>query len=137
MACLLALSLVALQNDPAPKDTSVTEALEKFKTAYKAKSPADRVLAVTELAKTPHEKITAKLGALLVVDDMTVRIAAAKGLSTTTGENQKKALNFLSRAFPANAGAPLFRRRWWRPWKRCRTAWATRSSRQTCDRRIP
>jgi len=107
MACLFALSLLALQNDPAPKDSSVTEVLERFKTAYKAKNPSDRVLAVTELAKTSHEKIYAKLGALLVVDDLTVRIAAAKGLATAAGENQRKAVNFLSRAFPANAGAPL------------------------------
>src|SRR5476651_280459 len=107
MACLFALSLVVLQNDPVPKETAVTEALEKFKTAYKAKNPSDRVLAVTELAKTPHEKIYAKLGALLWVDDMTVRIAAAKGMGTATGENQRKAVNFLSRAFAANAGAPL------------------------------
>jgi hypothetical protein len=107
MACLFAMSLVALQNDPVPKDTSVAEALEKFKTAYKAKNPSDRALAVTELAKISHEKVYAKLGALLVVDDMTVRIAAAKGLGTAAGENQRKAVNFLSRAFPANAGAPL------------------------------
>jgi HEAT repeat protein len=107
MACLLALSLVALQNDPVPKETSVTEALEKFKTAYKAKDPSGRAIAVTELAKTPHEKVYAKLGALLVLDDMTVRIAAAKGLGTAAGENRKKAVNFLSHAFPANAGAPL------------------------------
>jgi len=107
MACLFSLALLALQNDPAPKDTSVAEALEKFKTAYKSRNPSDRVLAVTELARTPHEKIYAKLGALLVVDELTVRIAAPKGLSTATGENQRKAVNFLSRAFPANAGAPL------------------------------
>ncbi|HLY09280.1 MAG TPA: hypothetical protein VKW04_08270 [Planctomycetota bacterium] len=105
--CLLALSLFALQNDPVPKDLTATEALEKFKTAYKAKNPSDRALAVSELAKTPNEKIYAKLGALLLVDDLTVRIAAAKGLSTAAGENQRKAVNFLSRAFPANAGAPI------------------------------
>jgi len=107
MDCLFALSLLALQNDPVPKDASVTEALEKFKTAYKSKEASDRALAATELAKTPHEKVYAKLGALLVVDDMTVRIAAAKGLATAAGENRKKAVNFLSHAFPANAGAPL------------------------------
>ncbi|HEV3028369.1 MAG TPA: hypothetical protein VG457_12395, partial [Planctomycetota bacterium] len=75
MACLFALSLVAQQNDPVPKEASITEALEKFKAAYRSKEVSDRALAVTELAKTPHEKIYAKLGALLVVDDVTVRIA--------------------------------------------------------------
>ncbi|HLY73285.1 MAG TPA: hypothetical protein VKU80_04135 [Planctomycetota bacterium] len=107
MTCIFALSLVALQNDPGPNESSVTETLEKFKTAYRSREASDRALAVTELAKTPHEKIYAKLGALLVVDDMTVRIAAAKGLATAAGENRKKAVTFLSRAFPANAGAPL------------------------------
>ncbi|HVR84257.1 MAG TPA: hypothetical protein VMU54_08100 [Planctomycetota bacterium] len=107
MPCLLVISLLALQNDPVPKETSVTEALDRFKTAYKAKEASDRAIAVAELAKTPHEKVYAKLGALLVVDDLTVRIAAAKGLGTAAGENRKKAVNYLSHAFPANAGAPL------------------------------
>jgi HEAT repeat protein len=101
MACLLALSLLA-QDDAAVKD-----ALEKFKTAYKAKEPSDRAAAVAELAKTQHDKVIVKLGALLVVDDMTVRIAAAKGLSAATGDNRKKAVNLLSRAFGPNAGEPF------------------------------
>jgi HEAT repeat protein len=101
IACLLALALLG-QDDAAAKD-----ALEKFKTAYKAKEPSDRAMAVTELAKTQHDKVIVKLGALLVVDDMTVRIAAAKGLSAAAGDNRKKAVNLLSRAFGPNAGEPF------------------------------
>jgi hypothetical protein len=105
MVLLLALSL--LQADPPPKETSVNEVLEKFKKAYKAKDASDRAIAVQELAKTPHEKTYAMLAKLLVVDDMTVRIAAAKGMSTADGEQRRKNVNFLSKAFPANAGEPL------------------------------
>jgi hypothetical protein len=102
----LILTLV-LQVDPAPAKESVNDALEKFKKAYKAKDAADRAVAVAELAKTPHEKTYAMLAKLLVVDDMTVRIAAAKGMSTSQGDQIKKSVNFLSKAFPANAGEPL------------------------------
>lgn len=104
---MLALAVVLLQVDPPPKEASVTEALDRFKTAYKAKDPSDRAAAVAELAKTPHEKVVAKLGALLVVDDLTVRIAAARGLGRATGELRKKALNYLSKSFGPNAGEPL------------------------------
>jgi HEAT repeat protein len=101
IACLIALLL------QAPDEAAVKDALEKFKTAYKAKEPSDRAMAVAELAKTPHDKVIVKLGALLVVDDMTVRIAAAKGLAAATGDNRKKAVTFLSRAFGPNAGDPF------------------------------
>ena len=63
----------------APKQAPEVEALERFKTAYKSKDVSDRALAVTELARTPHEKVVGMLAALLVNDDLTVRIAAAKG----------------------------------------------------------
>jgi len=62
---------------------------------------------VSDLAKTLDDKVIAKLGALLVVDDMTVRIAAAKGLSAAAGEQRKKAVSLLSRAFPANVADPM------------------------------
>jgi HEAT repeat protein len=106
MTCLLALAL-ALQVDPPAKESSANEALEKFRTACRSKDVAERALAVAELSKTSHEKVVAKLGALLVVDDMTIRIAAAKGLGATADPLKKKAVNLLSRAFPANAGEPL------------------------------
>ncbi|MBI3857584.1 MAG: hypothetical protein HY293_18035 [Planctomycetes bacterium] len=97
IALLLALALQ--QNEPASR-----EALEKFAKAYKAKEASDRANAVTELAKTLDDKVIAKLGALLVVDDPSVRIAAAKGLGGAQGESRKKAVNFMSKAFGPNAG---------------------------------
>jgi HEAT repeat protein len=105
---MIALMLVmALQADPPPaKDPSATDAIEKFKKAYKAKEASDRAIAVQELAKTPHEKTYALLARLLAVDDMTVRIAAAKGMSTAEGEQRRKNVNFLSKAFPGNVGEP-------------------------------
>jgi len=106
MSLMLALAL-AVQAEPPAKESSANEALEKFKTAYRSKDIADRAAAVAELSKTSHEKVLAKLGALLVVDDMTVRIAAAKGLGPTPDPLKKKAVNVLSRAFPANADEPL------------------------------
>jgi hypothetical protein len=108
MTWLLALALFQ-QNDPPAKEPSSKEALERFSKVYKsAKEPSDRAAAVTELARQLDDKVIARLGALLGVDDMTVRIAAAKGLSTAaSAEQKKKALNVLSRAFPANAGEPL------------------------------
>ena len=105
IALILAL---ALQADPPPaKDTSVNDAIEKFKKAYKAKDAADRAVAVQELAKTPHEKTFALLAKLLVADDITVRIAAAKGMSAAADDQKRKNVNFLSKAFPANIGEPL------------------------------
>ena len=102
VSVMLALALLC-----QPTDAAATAALEKFKTAYKAKEVADRAAAVTELAKTAHDKVYAKLGAVLLVDDTTVRIAAAKGLGTAEGEHRKKAVNYLSRAFGPNAGETL------------------------------
>jgi HEAT repeat protein len=106
-ALALAFLVLAQQNDPAPKEAPATEALERFKTAYKSREVSDRATAVAELAKTPHEKVYAKLAALLVVDDMTVRIAAARGLGTATGDHRKKASAALGKAFGPNAGEPL------------------------------
>lgn len=106
-AILIAALLAAQAVDPASKDSSAAEALEKFKTAYKSKEASDRAIAVAELAKTPHEKVYARLAALLAVDDVTVRIAAARGLGTATGEHRKKASAALSKAFGPNAGEPF------------------------------
>jgi len=105
---ILAVAIL-LQNDPPAKEPSTKDALDRFSKAYRAaKEPSDRAVAVSDLARTLDDKVIAKLGALLVVDDMTVRIAAAKGLSAAaTAEAKKKAVNVLSKAFPANAGEPL------------------------------
>lgn len=105
---MVALWMLVPQADPPARPPSSREALEKFAKAYKSKDPSDRAVAVAELARTPvDDKVLAKLGALLVVDDMTVRIAAAKGLPAAPAALRKKAVNLLSRAFGPNAGEPL------------------------------
>jgi hypothetical protein len=96
MSFLLLLAL--LQADDPQK------ALDAFKTAYKSKEVAERAAAVAELAKTEHEKVLAKLAQLLVVDDKTVRIAAAKGMGDLRQTDlRKKAVGYLSKAVPPNA----------------------------------
>ncbi len=92
---LLALALQA--GDPA-------KALDAFKTAYKSKDVTERAAAVAELGKTEHEKVSAKLAQLLVVDGKEVRIAAAKALGALTQTDlRKKAVTQLSKTIPANA----------------------------------
>ncbi|HVR83500.1 MAG TPA: hypothetical protein VMU54_04265 [Planctomycetota bacterium] len=92
------LLVAALQ---AADDAEVTAALEKFKTDFRNKDLSVRVAAVTDLSKTQHEKVLAKLGSLLVVDDKDVRIAAAKGFEEQK-ENKKKASLALAGALPPN-----------------------------------
>jgi HEAT repeat protein len=106
MTLLLAASLF-LQADPPPSKESVKDALDRFAKAYKSKEASERAAAVTDLSKTLDDKVVAKLCALLVVDDRTVRIAAAKGLSGVTGELRKKAVTAMGRAFGPNVTEPL------------------------------
>lgn len=107
MTALMIALLLAVQAEPPARPPSSKEALEKFAKAYKSKDVSERAGAVAELARTLDDKVIAKLGALLVVDDVTVRIAAAKGLSAAAGDQRKKAVTLMSRAFGANAGEPL------------------------------
>jgi HEAT repeat protein len=107
MMTLLLAAALCVQADPPPAKESTKEALEKFAKAYKAKDPSDRAVAVADLSRILDDKVVAKLCALLVVDDLTVRIAAAKGLSKTTGDLRKKAVTSMGRAFGPNAGEPL------------------------------
>ena len=106
MTFLLAAALL-VQADPPPAKESTKEALEKFAKAYKAKDPSDRAAAVADLSKVLDDKVVAKLSALLVVDEMTVRIAAAKGLSKAAGDLRKKAVLAMGRAFGPNVAEPL------------------------------
>jgi hypothetical protein len=94
----LAAFLVLLAVD----DREAGEALSKFNKSFKAKEIADRVAAVVELARTPHEKVQSRLGTLLLSDVAAVRIAAARGLGGAL-ENQKKVANYLVNGFLANA----------------------------------
>jgi HEAT repeat protein len=107
MTTLLLAAALLLQADPPPAKESSKEALEKFAKAYKSKDPSERAAAVTDLSKTLDEKVIAKLSLLLVADDKTVRIAAARGMSGATGELRKKAVLAMGRAFGPNVGEPL------------------------------
>jgi hypothetical protein len=101
LTLMLALSLCA-----GDDDTAATTALDRFKNEYKAKDAGARAAAVTELARTQHEKVWARLGQMLVVDEKEVRIAAAKGLVGVT-ENRKKAASYLMAATAPNAKEPV------------------------------
>ncbi len=93
---ILMLALL-LQVDPA-------EALKKFDAAYKSKDAAARAAAVTELAKTDHEKVLAKLAKLLAVDAKEVRLAAAAGLGIVreTQDHNKKEITALTKGIVPN-----------------------------------
>lgn len=97
LACALLLQ--------AAEDPSV-KALETFKTEYKAKEAAGRAQAVANLAAVQHDKVYARLGQLLVVDEKDVRIAAAKGLAGCTAEKKAKPAGYLMAALAPNAKEP-------------------------------
>jgi len=97
VAVALILALVAADEKEA------SEALSKFTTAFKAKEVEARVSAVTELSKVQHEKVYAKLGALLLTDAREIRIAAAKGLAGAE-DHKKKVTNYFLNGFLANPG---------------------------------
>lgn len=99
--------ILALAAQAKPEDKSADEALDKFKTEYKAKEAAARATAVTELARTSHDKIFNRLGAILTSsEDKEVRLAAAKGLGSAS-EGKKKAAQVLIGATQANAKDPF------------------------------
>ena len=96
---ILALSLLV---QAKPDDTAANEALEKFKTDYKAKETGGRVMAVADLAKTQADKVWIRLGQVLTSpEEKEVRIAAAKGLGAAT-ENKKKPVSILAASIAPN-----------------------------------
>ena len=98
MTSLLMLGLALGGQD----DKAVDEALDAFKAAMKSTSEADRVMAVNELAKVPHNKTLVRLASLLNSEGPTVRIAAARGISGFS-VLKKKAADVLIAAMGANA----------------------------------
>jgi hypothetical protein len=98
---ILFLSLLSIDDDAA-----ATAAIDKFKTDYKSREASVRAAAVSELARTQHEKVWARLAQLLVSDEKEVRIAAAKGLAGVT-ENKKKPVAYLVAAAGPNAREPV------------------------------
>ena len=104
-ALILALALLA-QAAPKPDETASTEALEKFKTDYKAKETGGRVTAVAERAKVQGDKVILRLAQVLSSpDEKEVRIAAAKGLGSVT-ENKKKPMQALVSGIAPNQKDP-------------------------------
>lgn len=97
---MLLLIAALLQDDPS------VAALETFKAEYKSKEAAARARAVTTLAATQHEKVWARLGQLLSVDEKDVRIAAAKGLGGCAAEKKTKPLNYLLASAAPNLKEP-------------------------------
>ena len=98
---LLALALVSPL--AGPDDKEAEDAVEKFKTAYKSRSAEERAAAVADLAKVKHAKVLSKLAALVQVDDVAVRKAAAGGLGGFTTELRSKAGAALVAALAPNA----------------------------------
>lgn len=97
----LLLTLLLQAEDPS------ATALDAFKSAYKAKEASARAQAVATLAAVQHEKVYARLGQLLGVDERDVRIAAAKGLGGCTAEKKSKPLGYLLGGLAPNAKEPL------------------------------
>lgn len=93
---LLALALLTQED--------ASEALKKFDAAYKSKDMAARAAAVTELAKTDHEKVVSKLEKLLAVDAKEVRLAAAAGLGIVreSKDRNKKEIAALTKGIVPN-----------------------------------
>jgi hypothetical protein len=94
----MVLCLTATQDD-----TAAAAALDQFKNNYQSKEASARASAVTTLAGTQHDKVYAKLGQLLMVDEPDIRIAAAKGLGGAKAENPKKPMAHLLNGIAPNA----------------------------------
>ncbi|HEX7896861.1 MAG TPA: HEAT repeat domain-containing protein [Planctomycetota bacterium] len=98
---MLLIMVLVMQDDPS------VAALETFKADYKSKDPSVRAQAVTALSSTQHDKVYARLGQLLTVDDKDVRIAAAKGLGGCSAEKKTKPLTYLLGATAPNLKEPM------------------------------
>ncbi len=98
----MALSILVAQDE-----ASAAAALDQFKADYKAKEASARAAAVAALAGTQHDKVYAKLGQLLAVDEPEVRIAAAKGLGGASPESAKKPMALLLGGLAPNAKSQM------------------------------
>jgi hypothetical protein len=81
-------------------DAETDEALRVFAKDYSAPVAVVRAAAVAELSRLRNAAIRARLGALLVVDEESVRIAAAEGLGDFTEEKDKVAALLLQAVAP-------------------------------------
>jgi hypothetical protein len=105
MTSLMAVALLLAQDAPVD-DKAADQAIETFKTAYKAQAEADRADAVSKLAEAVHAKTLSKLSLILTSSDgPRVRLAAAKGMGQATAI-KKQAVAALSSAFTVCAKEP-------------------------------
>jgi HEAT repeat protein len=97
--CLLLLAALA-------DDKEADEALARFKTTYATQSALARAGAVSELARTQHEKILARLAGILGSEAKEVKAAAALGLGGYS-DYKKQALGILTASIAPNDKEPL------------------------------
>jgi hypothetical protein len=103
MTALVLCAMMALQDDVA-----ANAALDTFGKAWiKEKTSDGKTTLVTELAKTQHAKVVAKLLSLLSDADKTVRIGAAAGLATFTSTPELKKAASSALCSGIHAGANL------------------------------
>jgi hypothetical protein len=101
MIALMLVACLSLQDDAA-----ATAAVAEFDAVLaKSKDPNARIAAAHELAKTPHEKVASRLGAVLSHDEKELRIAAAQTLAKfkEPAEVRKTAAHALAGALSAGA----------------------------------
>jgi HEAT repeat protein len=99
---VIASSLVMFLAAALQDDMDIEGALLRFRKGYASPLTANRVAAVSELARITHEKSAGKLVQLLTTDVKEVRIAAAKGLAGFP-EQKKVAVASLINALQANS----------------------------------
>src|SRR5688572_15771932 len=97
--CLLLLATLA-------DDKEADEALARFKTTYASQSALARAGAVSELARTQHEKILVRLAGILGGEAKEVKAAAALGLGNFA-DYKKQALGILAASIAPNDKEPL------------------------------
>jgi HEAT repeat protein len=103
---LLSCALAVLTQDAPVDDKTADQALDAFKTAFKAQAEADRANAVSTLSETLHVKTLNRLVAILTSGEgPTVRTAAARGIGTF-GALKKQAVASLIGSFAACAKDP-------------------------------
>jgi hypothetical protein len=98
-ACLLILAALA-------DDKEAEEALARFKMSYASQSVLARAGAVSELARTQHEKILARLAGILGNEAKEVKAAAALGLGGYA-DFKRQALGLLTASIAPNDKEPV------------------------------
>ena len=102
---MIAFALTVMPQE-AVDDKTADQAIETFKTAYKAQAEADRVEAVSDLGVSNHPKVLNRLASVLLSSDgPKVRICAAHSIGCFTA-HKKQAVTTLLNAYTACAKDP-------------------------------